>query len=69
MEFALDYSCDSSKEAILASDMAITTHDINVAAQGRIGVVIVPSADKEVVELADKYGIALITTGFTNILY
>ena len=69
VEFALDYSCDSSKEAVLASDMPITVHDVNVASQGRIGLIIVPSASKEIVEQADKYEMALITTGFTNILY
>lgn len=69
IEFALDYSCDSSKDAILASDMPLTVHDINVAAQGRIALVIVPFATKEVVVQADKYSIVLITTGFTNILY
>lgn len=69
VEFALDYSCDSSKEAVLASDMPITIHDINVASQGRIGTIIVPFADKEITNQADKYNIALITTGFTNILY
>ena len=69
VEFALDYSCDSSKDAILASDMPLTVHDINVASQGRIGLVIVPFADKEVVAQVDKYEMALITTGFTNILY
>ena len=69
VEFALDYSCDSSKDAILASDMPITVHDVNVASQGRIGLIILPFADKEVVTQADKYEIAVITTGFTNILY
>jgi len=69
VEFALDYSCDMSKEAILASDMPIMVHDVNVASQGRIGLIIVPSADKDVINQADKYNIALITTGFTNILY
>lgn len=69
VEFALDYSCDMSKDAILASDMPITVHDVNVASQGRIGLIIVPSADKSVLEQADKYSIAVITTGFTNILY
>ena len=69
VEFALDYSCDSSKDAILASDMAITVHDVNVASQGRIGLIIVPFADKEVVAQADKYEMAMITTGITNILY
>lgn len=69
VEFALDYSCDSSKDAILASDMPISQHDINVASQGRIGLIIIPFADKNVIDLADKYSIALITTGFTNISY
>ena len=69
VEFALDYSCDSSKEAVLASDMPITVHDVNVASQGRIGLIIVPFAEKDVVNQADKYEMALITTGFTNILY
>ena len=69
VEFALDYSCDSSKDAILASDMPITVHDVNVASQGRIALIIVPFADKDVINQADKYGISLITTGFTNILY
>ncbi len=68
VEFALDYSCDMSKDAILASDMPLTVHDVNVAAQGRIGVIIVPEADKSIVDKADKYGIVLITTGITNIL-
>ncbi len=69
VEFALDYSCDSSKDAILASDMPISVHDINVASQGRIGTVIVPFADKDVISQADKYEMAVITTGFTNISY
>ncbi len=69
IEFALDYSCDMSKDAILASDMPITLHDVNVASQGRIALIIVPFAEKDVVAQADKYNISLITTGFTNILY
>lgn len=69
VEFALDYSCDSSKDAILASDMPITIHDLNVASQGRIGLIIVPFADKDLINQADKYEMSVITTGFTNILY
>ena len=69
VEFALDYSCDSSKDAVLASDMPITVHDLNVAAQGRIASVILPLASKELIDAADKFGISVITTGFTNILY
>ena len=67
VEFALDYSCDMSKEAILASDMPLTVHDVNVAAQGRIGVIIIPEADSSIITQADKYGMVLITTGITNI--
>ncbi len=69
VEFALDYSCDMSKDAILASDMPITVHDVDVAAQGRVGTIIVPFAQKEVVAAADKYSIALIVTGFSNMLH
>ena len=68
-EYALDYSCDRSKEAVLASDTEITLHDLNVAAQGRISLVILPSASKEIVSNAEKLNISVITTGFTNILY
>lgn len=69
VEFALDYSCDMSKDAILASDLPITIHDVNVAAQGRIGLMILPSATKDVIDMADKYNMALITTGLTNVRY
>ena len=69
IEYALDYSCDRSKEAVLASDMEISLHDLNVAAQGRISLIIVPQASKELVNAADKFNMAIITTGFTNILY
>ena len=58
-----------SKDAILASDMPITVHDVDVAAQGRVGTIIVPFAQKEVVAAADKYSIALIVTGFSNMLH
>ncbi|MCQ2755049.1 MAG: hypothetical protein MJ231_08420 [bacterium] len=69
VEYALDYSCDMSKEAVLASDMPITTHDVNVASQGRISLIIIPNASKEIVSLADKYNMSAITTGITNISY
>lgn len=69
VEFALDYSCDMSKDAVMASDMPITVHDVNVAAQGRVALIIVPFAQKDVIAQADKYSMALIETGFTNILY
>ncbi|MCM1340093.1 MAG: hypothetical protein NC191_10520 [Muribaculaceae bacterium] len=69
VEFALDYSCDMSKDAILASDLPLTIHDINVASQGRIALFIVPFADKEVIAQVDKYSMTMITTGITNISY
>ncbi len=68
LELALDYSCDSSKDAVMAIDGDVTLHDINVAAQGRIAVIILPRASKEIINLADKYNIVLISTGFTNFL-
>lgn len=68
-EFAIDYACDASKDAILASDMPITIHDINAAAQGRIALIIVPFAANEIINAADKFNISVITTGITNILY
>ena len=64
-----DGSKDASKEAAMASDMAITSHDLNVASQGRIGLVIVPFADKNLIDQADKLGLAMITTGNTNVLF
>ncbi len=69
IEFVLDYSCDSSKDAILASDLPLTIHDIDVASQGRIGLIILPFAEKDIISKADKYNMVVITTGFTNILY
>lgn len=69
VEFALDYSCDRSKEAILAADTEITIHDLNVAAQGRISLIILPSATKEFISNADKLNMSVITTGATNMLY
>ena len=68
-EFALEYSCDMSKDAVLASDMPVTVHEVNAAAQGRIALMILPEADIDIISAADKFNIALITTGFTNITY
>lgn len=68
-EFVLNYACENSKDAVLASDMPITEFDVDVASQGRIGLIIVPEVSKDVLAKADKYSIAVITTGFTNILY
>ena len=69
VEYALNYSCEMAKESVMASDMPLTVHDINAAVQNRIGLIIVPSASKEVIDAVDKYNVALITTGITNILH
>ncbi len=66
MEMALDYSCDGSKDAVMAVDGYVTPHDIDVAAQGRIAVVILPFATPDLIKLCNKYNIVLISTGFTN---
>ena len=69
VEFALDNACDRAKDAILACDSPLTVHDINVAAQERIAFIIQPFASKEIIDLANKYNISMITTGMTNVLY
>ena len=69
VEYALNYSCEMAKESVMASDMPLTVHDINAAVQNRIGLIIVPTASKEVIETVDKYNVALIITGITNILH
>ncbi len=73
IEEALKFACDGSKEAVLATDGVIYSHDsIYAAAQGRIGVIIQPGGsvkDRELIELADKYGIVMIMTGIRNHKY
>ena len=69
VEYAIDYSCDRSKESILASDTGITIHDLNVAAQGRISLIILPFASQEIIASADKFNMIIIETGYTNLLY
>ncbi len=66
VELALDYSCDSSKDAVMAVDGYLTLHDIEVAAQGRISVIILPFATPDLIKLCNKYNIVLLSTGFTN---
>ena len=65
-EIALNKACDSSKDAVVASDGFFPAIDnIHVAAQGRIAAIIQPGGsikDEEVIKTADKYNIAMITT-------
>ena len=70
IEEALKFACDGTKDAILATDGVIYSHDaIYAAAQARIGLIIQPGGspkDSELIALADKYGIAMIMTGIRN---
>lgn len=65
-EYALNNSCDNSKEAVLASDVPLTVHDLNAAVQGRISLVIQPGVSEDVLRQADKFNVAMITTGISN---
>lgn len=67
VEYALNFACDSSKNAVLhLSDDLLTESIIHAAAQGRIGLIIY-SGDEfnniKINALADKYNIAILTTG------
>lgn len=70
VEFALNTACDNSKDAILVSDTYLPTTDcIHAAAQGRIAVIVQPGGaqnEKAIIELADKYNIAMVMTGIKN---
>ncbi len=69
-EIALNKACDGSKDAVAASDGFFPAIDnIQVAAQGRIAAIIQPGGsikDDEVIKTADKYNIAMITTGIRH---
>ena len=69
-EIALNKACDGSKDAVAASDGFFPAIDnIQVAAQGRIAAIIQPGGsikDEEVIKTADKYNIAMITTGMRH---
>ena len=69
-EIALNKACDGSKDAVAASDGFLPAIDnIHVAAQGRIAAIIQPGGsikDEEVIKTADKYNIAMITTGMRH---
>ena len=69
-EIALNKACDGSKDAVAASDGFFPAIDnIHVAAQGRIAAIIQPGGsikDEDVIKTADKYNIAMITTGIRH---
>lgn len=69
-EWALNYACDGSKDAVAASDGFFPAIDnIQAAAQGRIALLIQPGGsikDADVIAEADKYKIAMITTGIRH---
>ena len=65
-EYALDKSCEQAKDAVLASDVPLSIHDLNVAIQDRISLIIQPGVAPDVLKQADKFEIAMITTGISN---
>lgn len=70
VEEALNISCDNSKDAVMALDDTLAAIDcINAAAQGRISLIIHTGGsikDKDLIKMADKYKIAIISTGIKN---
>lgn len=65
-EYAMNIACDNSKDAVLATDVPLTVHDLNTAVQGRIGLVIQPGVQRDVLNQADKFEVSMITTGISN---
>ena len=69
-EIALNKACDGSKDAVAASDGVCPVVDnVYVAAQGRIAAIIQSGGsnkDDEIIKAADKYNIAMITTGMRH---
>lgn len=67
LENALKLACDEAKDAVMASDGFLPHEDnIYAAAQARVGAIIQPGGslkDPDVIKLANKYDIAMITTG------
>jgi len=70
MEWALDYACDGTKDAVIASDGFFPAIDnIQSAAQGRIALIIQPGGsikDADVIAEANKYKMSMITTGIRH---
>jgi len=68
VEYALNYACDTAKEAVIASDLPITMLDFNAIIQNRLSVLILPGLTQDIIKQADKFEKIIITTGFTNTL-
>jgi len=70
VEDAMDWACDNSKNAVMVSDNTLPTVDcIQIAAQGRISMILQPGGsanDDKMIELANKYNIAMVFTGIKN---
>lgn len=73
VEIAMNTACDNSKDAVLACDECIQSAAcINAAVQGRISLIIQPGGglkNREIIEAADKYGIAMAVTGIRNLKF
>jgi len=67
---AMDYACDSTKDAVIATDSAINNIDvIHAAAKGRVALIIQAGGtvnDKKIAEQCDKYEISMVTTGIEH---
>lgn len=70
-EHAVDFSCNESKDAILATDgQILTVESINAAVQGRVGVIIqTGNSPKNVIDTVNKYNLIMINTGISHIKY
>ncbi len=70
VEDAMKWACDNGKDAVMASDNTLPTVDcIQLAAQSRISMIIQPGGsmnDESMIELADRYNIAMVFTGIKN---
>lgn len=70
IEIALNKVCDSTKDAVIATDGILNTKDtVLLAVQNRIAGIIQPFGsknDKEIIETANKYELAMISTGIRH---
>ncbi|GBF23236.1 phosphoribosylaminoimidazolecarboxamide formyltransferase / IMP cyclohydrolase [Candidatus Gastranaerophilus sp. (ex Termes propinquus)] len=70
VEIALSRVCDSTRDAVLASDGFFpATDNIEIAASNRIAAIIQPGGsikDEDVIKLADKHSLVMINTGIRH---